>query len=601
MAHSTLFTLLCFLVLTFSCSTNQNTSKLEVSEGERFNRFLDKEFEKSVARYPTSQTYLGRKTNYGKLNNETEAFQEQEHELTKKSLEALKEFDFESLNKADQLSYKLYEHQLENEIEGNKWRHHRFPLNQMFGYQSTTPAFLINMHRVDSKDDALAYISRLKEIQRVFNERMTFLKKQESQNIFPPDFVFEKVLNDSHNIISGKPFSKKGEDSPLLKDFKKKVSALKLSKEDKTQLVQKARSALLNHVHPAYLALIAYAKELDKKVSTNKGAWSLPEGRDYYNYRLRTITTTDMDAEEIHKVGLQEVRRIHAEMKAIMKRVGFKGSLKDFFTHMKGEKFLYPSNKEGRQAYLKDAKTIIKNMEDALPKIFNTFPKAALEIKPVEAYREKSAGIAFYSRPSLEGDRPGIYYVNLYKMEDNPKYKMEALAYHEAVPGHHMQIAIATELEGLPMFRRVGGYTAYIEGWGLYAELLPKELGFYQDPYSDFGRLSMELWRATRLVVDTGIHAKRWTREKAIKYLNENTSNSKLEIIKGVERYFVMPGQATAYKVGMMKILELRQKAKKALGPKFNLADFHDIVLRDGALPLFTLEQKVDSWIESSI
>lgn len=589
--------LLLVVLLIQSCA---NGPKIDsVQEGIKLNKFFEEEFEKNVARYPTWQTYLGRKIDYDKLDNETESYSKIEHELDKQSLKKLKTFHFSALSEADKVSYKIYEYQIKMSLEGHKWRYHSFPLNQMFGYQAQTPAFLINMHRIDNKSDALAYVSRLKEIKRVFDERMVFLKKQEKLGIFPPNFVFEKVISDSQNIIRNRPFDNTSkQDSTLLADFKKKISKLKMTKKEKRELETKAKENLIAFVKPAYEELISYTKYLDNKIDKNEGAWSLPNGKSFYNYRLKKITTTDLKANEIHKTGLAEVVRIHNEMRSIIKKVGFKGSLKEFFIHMKDPKFLYPQTKKGRSAYLKRTNEVIAEMKKALPKIFKTFPKAELEVKPVEAFREKSAGIAFYNGPSLEGNRPGIYYVNLYKMADNPKYKLEALAYHEAIPGHHMQIAIAKELEGLPTFRRTGGFTAYSEGWGLYAELLPKEIGFYKDPYSDFGRLSMELWRATRLVVDTGIHAKKWSREKAINYLKDNTPNSDLEIMKGAERYFIMPAQATAYKVGMLKILALRSKAKKKLGSKFNMADFHDVILRDGAVPMFILEDKVDEWIK---
>lgn len=579
----------------FSCA--HYTKEEMASESKKLNKFFEEEFEASVSRYPTWQTYLGRKTNYGKLDNETLEYSLEEYKLTEESLEKLEKFNYAALPAKDKISYDIYKYDLKRSLESKKWMYHYYPLNQMFGYQAETPAFLINMHQIDSLDDALAYISRLKEVKRVFDERLVFLKEQEKRKISPPNFVFEKVIQDSKNIITGRPFDKTKKISTLLEDFTRKVTKLKITKKQKSNLIKNAKNALVTYVKPAYEELINYTKYLDKKVSTNNGVWALPDGEDYYNYKLKGITTTDLTAEQIHQKGLSEVKRIHDEMKNILKKVNFKGSLKEFFTFMKGDQFLYPQTKKGRKAYLAEAKRVIKEMKQSLPKMFNTFPKAELKVKAVEAFREKSAGTAFYSGPSLEGNRPGIYYVNLYKMADNPKYMLEALAYHEGIPGHHMQIAIARELEGIPTFRKTGGYTAYSEGWGLYAELLPKEMGFYKDPYSDFGRLAMELWRATRMVVDTGIHAKKWSREKAIKYLSDNTPNSKLEISKGIERYFVLPGQATAYKVGMLKILKLREESKKRLGQRFNLAEFHDIVLKDGAVPLFILEKNIQNWI----
>ncbi|OYW86294.1 MAG: hypothetical protein B7Z22_06890, partial [Hyphomonas sp. 32-62-5] len=286
------------------------------------------------------------------------------------------------------------------------------------------------------------------------------------------------------------------------------------------------------------------------------------------------------------------------EMAAIMQQVGFEGDLQDFFQFMRTDpRFYKPETPEGREEYLAEARAAIARMEADLPNLFNTFPKAGLIVQAVEPFREKSAGKAFYNRPAPDGSRPGIYYANLYRMADMPTYQLEALAFHEGIPGHHMQIAIAQELEGIPSFRKYGGYTAYSEGWGLYTELLPKELGYYADPYSDFGRLAMEIWRAARLVVDTGLHSKQWTREQAVQYLLENTPNPEGDARKAIDRYIVMPGQATAYKIGMIKIVELRERAKTELGEAFDIRDFHDVVLKNGAVPLAILEENVDAWI----
>jgi uncharacterized protein (DUF885 family) len=310
------------------------------------------------------------------------------------------------------------------------------------------------------------------------------------------------------------------------------------------------------------------------------------------------MTTTDLTAGEIHQIGLDEVARIHGEMQAIMTQVGFEGTLQEFFEFMRTDpQFYKPETEEGKAEYLAEAVAAIETMKGDLPKLFNTFPKADMEVKAVEAFREKSAGKAFYSRPAPDGSRPGIYYANLYSMADMPTYQLEALAFHEGIPGHHMQIAIAQELEGIPSFRKFGGYTAYSEGWGLYSELVPKELGYYSDPYSDFGRLAMEIWRAARLVVDTGLHDKRWTREQAVQYLMDNTPNPQGDCEKAIDRYIVMPGQATAYKIGMLKIVELRERARTQLGDAFDIREFHDIVLRDGAVPLAVLEETVDAWL----
>jgi uncharacterized protein (DUF885 family) len=288
-------------------------------------------------------------------------------------------------------------------------------------------------------------------------------------------------------------------------------------------------------------------------------------------------------------------------MRKIMEKVGFKGDLQAFFKFMREDpQFYLPQTEEGQQKYLAMATQIVDDMKKRLDELFITKPKADIVVKAVEKFRESSAGKAFYNQPAPDGSRPGMFYVNLANMKDNPTYELESLAHHEGIPGHHMQIAIAQELKGIPKFRKFGGrYTAYSEGWGLYSELTPKEIGMYQDPYSDFGRLSLELWRAGRLVVDTGIHAKRWTRQQAIDYLKQNTPNAETDCIDSINRYIVMPSQATAYKIGMLKILELREKAKKELGAKFDLRQFHEVVLTNGPVPLDILEELVNAWVKS--
>jgi uncharacterized protein (DUF885 family) len=408
------------------------------------------------------------------------------------------------------------------------------------------------------------------------------------------------VIQDSENILVGQPFDNSNKQSTLLEDFMKKVNKLDIDEKTKSNLEFQANEALLTSVKPAYEGLVSFMKEQKERANTDDGAWKFPDGEAFYNMALKMTTTTDLTADEIHEIGLSEVARIHGEMEAIKNQVGFEGTLQDFFQFMKTDKqFYYTSDQKGKDAYLKEAVHLIDSMKTRLDEIFITKPKADIIVKAVEPFREKSAGKAFYNRPAADGSRPGIYYANLYDMESMPTYQMEALAYHEGIPGHHMQLAIQQELEEVPMFRKFGGYTAYTEGWGLYSEFIPKEMGFYADPYSDFGRLAMELWRACRLVVDTGIHSKKWTREEGIKYYTDNTPNAELDAIKMVERHIVMPGQATAYKIGMLKIVGLRKKAKDALGDKFDIREFHEVVISHGAIPLNVLEDFVDEYISS--
>lgn len=572
-----------------------------LTESEKANAFFDETFMRDVMRSPVYQSYMGIKQDYDKWDDISEERILENLELTKKDLAALQQFNYDALDETTKVSYDLLKQSLENTIADFKWRYHTYPVNQMFGTHSMVPAFLINQHQISSVDDAKAYISRLNGVPAVFTQLEKDLEIRAEKGIIAPKFVFPHVIDSSKNIIQGAPFEE-GEDSTLLADFKRKVNKLEIEEAEKTQLIATATQSLSASVQPAYQHLIDYLVTLEARADTKDGIWKAPQGDELYNVLLKRTTTTDLTADEIHKIGLDEVARIHSEMNAIKEKVGFKGDLKTFMAFMKSDKQFYlPNTEEGKQAYLDDAVKLIDDMKLRLDEVFIVKPKADLLVKRVEAFREKAAGKAFYQQPAPDGSRPGIYYANLYDMEAMPTYQMEALAYHEGIPGHHMQIAISQELEGIPKFRKFGGYTAYIEGWGLYSEYLPKEMGLYQDPYSDFGRLSMELWRACRLVVDTGIHKMKWTRQEGIDYYVNNTPNATSDGVKMVERHIVMPSQATAYKIGMLKILELREAAKVSLGDKFDIREFHDVVLKSGAVPLNVLEGFVDKWVNAKI
>ena len=571
------------------------------TESERINAWFEEQFEQQLARSPMFLTFLGRKTDYDKWNDATDAFAVETHELQVAALAEMRaNFDFDALDAAAQLSYRLFEYEVEQDDRAFPFRKHWYVFSQFRGPHSGVPAFLINQHRVDSIEDVEAYIARLEGVQTYLGQHQENAEAQFADGIYPPRWSYEQMIATSRNIISGAPFDDSEKDSTLLADFTKKVDALDADEAVKEGLRARGVNALLSSVKPAYESLIAMFEAQQETASNDDGAWKLPDGAAYYANRLERMTTTDMSAEDIHNLGLSEVARIHGEMTEIKNAVGFEGSLQEFFVYMRDDpdgKFFYPNTDEGREQYLAEATAFIDTMRGRLDELFFTFPQAEMIVKRVEPFRERAAGKAFYQRPAPDGSRPGIYYANLYDMGAMPIYQMEALAYHEGVPGHHMQLAIAQELEEAPSFRKFGGYTAYSEGWGLYSEYIPKEMGFYEDPYSDFGRLAMELWRAARLVVDTGLHDKQWTREEAIAYLMTNTPNPEYDCVKAIERYIVMPGQATAYKIGMLKILELRARAEETLGDGFDVRAFHDVVLKDGAVPLAILEENVDAWI----
>ncbi|NNE42258.1 MAG: DUF885 domain-containing protein [Marinicaulis sp.] len=585
-------------------STTANTetaAKPAETESERLNAWFEDKFEARLARSPMFQTFLGRKTNYDKWDNATDEFRVEGHALQMAALEEMRrDFDYDALDPNTQLSWRLAEYDIEQDDKAFPFRNHWYVFSHFRGPHSGIPPFLINQHRISTMDDAEAYITRLNGISEYLGQHQANAEAQYARGIYPPKWSYAKMIETSKNILSGAPFEDSDEPSILLADFEKKIADLDISDDERADLRERAVTALKSSMQPAYQSLIAMFDDQMASASNDDGAWKLPDGEDYYAIRLEAMTTTTMSPTEIHDLGLSEVARIHTEMTEIKNAVGFDGSLQDFFEYMRNDpdgKFTYPNTDEGRAQYLADATEYIDVMRGRLDELFFTKPKAELIVKRVEPFRERAGSKAFYQRPAADGSRPGIYYANLYNMADMPSYQMEALAYHEGIPGHHMQIAISQELEDVPSFRKYGGVTAYSEGWGLYSEYIPKEMGFYDDPYSDFGRLAMELWRAARLVVDTGIHDKKWSREQAIEYLLTNTPNPEGDCIKAIERYVVMPGQATAYKIGMNKILELRERAKNELGDKFDVRAYHDVVLKNGPVPLAVLEENVDAWI----
>lgn len=569
------------------------------SESERLNAWFEEVDREALLQRPMDMSRRGMRERQSEWDDISDEKARDDYQVTLRDLATLlNEFDYSALDEQTQLSYRLFQYRCESALERFPYRLHSYPVNQMFGAHSEVPSFLISIHTVETPQDAEAYVARLRRAGHYLDQAIRNLQVRAERGILAPSFVYPLVISDCQNLLRGAPFDESGVDSTILADLRSKVAGLSdLGDAARARLVEQGAEALRSVVGPAYRRLIATLEDLEERSTTDDGAWKLPDGSAFYAHALRRTTTTDLSAGKIHEIGLLEVNRIHDEMRAIQEQVGFDGTLQDFFVHLRDSPdFYYPNDDEGRAEYLARATELIDVMRTRLPELFGTLPRADIEVRRVEPYRERSAGKAFYQRGTPDGARPGIYYANLYDMRDMPIYQMEALAYHEGIPGHHMQGSIAQELEDLPTFRRFSGYTAYGEGWALYTEYLPREIGLYEDPYSDFGRLAMELWRACRLVVDTGIHHHRWTRERAIDYLLENTPNPEGDCVKAIERYIVMPGQATGYKIGMMKILELRERARAALGDAFDIRDFHDIVLRNGPVPLTILEELIDEW-----
>ncbi|WP_374612952.1 DUF885 family protein [Sphingorhabdus sp.] len=576
-------------------------TKAEVDQNSALKAFFDEQDKERLARSPLGKSYRGIKdADYGRWDDYSEAAEARDHDAVQAALKELRtRFDPDKLSPENRLSYRLFEKQAERSIAAFQFSHNDYVFDQMNGAQSQIPAFLINIHRIDSKADARAYINRLYGIGTVMTQAIATSKERAAKGVMPPKWVYPYVISDARNVITGAPFTD-GADAPLFADFKAKVGKLKISDVEKQLLIEEASQALLKGVKPAYESLITEMSAQEKVASTDDGVWRFKDGAAYYAERLANYTTTDMTPDQIHDLGLSQVARIHREMDVIRKKMGFKGNLQAFFKYMREDKKFYaPESDEGRALYLAETQKAYDKIKPLLPQWFGVLPQAPLVVKRVEEFREKSAGKAFYQSPAPDGSRPGTYYANLYRMSDMPLTEVDALFYHEGVPGHHLQRAIQTELKDVPAFRQFGGVTAYSEGWGLYSEKLAKDMGLYTDPARDFGRLQLELHRAIRLVVDSGIHHKRWTREQAIKYVEDNSADAPGGIVKAIERYIVYPGQATAYMVGRLKISELRDKAQKALGKKFDVRGFHDTVLKSGPVPLDVLEERVDAWIAS--
>jgi uncharacterized protein (DUF885 family) len=579
------------------------TEEERITGTAKANLFFEEYFDAQLAQDPEWQSRLGIKDNYDKWTSMTEGYYNAKHLSNQTFYIYLNDSIIlcECLDEAAQLSAKLLKGKLALEIEKYEYRYHTYPVNQMYGVHTTIPNLLINTQKIDSASDALAYIARVNAVPQKIDELIEQLKLRAAKNIILPQFLFPKVLESIENIIGGTAKGKNLEDNVIYKNFYNKLNKIKLEKEKDLELKWLFGLGLQERLLPAYQKLHDYLLELQEKATNKSGVWKLDDGANFYALKLKEETTTNLSPEEVYQLGLDEVARIHTEMKAVMEKVKFEGGLQDFFKYMReDEAFYYPNTEEGKAAYLADATALIDTMRTRLDNLFITKPEAKLIVKAVEVFRAKSAGKAFYQSPAPDGSRPGTYYANTYDMGDMPKYQMEALAYHEAIPGHHMQLSIAQELKEIPTFRRLAGrYTAYIEGWGLYSEYLPKEMGFYQDPYSDFGRLAMELWRACRLVVDVGLHYEKWNRQEAIDYYKKNTPNTENDCIKMVERHIVMPAQATTYKVGMIIILELKNKVKKDLGEQFDIKEFHEVLLTNGAVPLDVLQDLIEDYISS--
>jgi len=561
--------------------------------------FFEEAWQARLADDPILRTYLGVGDDHGSWGDLSDAGRAARVARAVEQLEALHQrFDPATLSAADRLSVRLFEADVAQQQRRQAWALHDYPVNQMRGEHTWYATVLMGVQPLHTPADIDDWLSRLAGIDEQLAGLQERLEAREAAGVMPPAFSFPPAIEAGRNLITGAPFDGEG-DSPLLAAFQRGLDGMEgLDEAERQAHLAAARQLLTDEVGPAYERFGAFLEDQATRATTDDGAWKLPDGEAYYADMLAMHTTTELTPDEVHQLGLDETERIHAEMRALAAELGVEGSLADFFAHVQTHPDLtLPDTEAGREAYLAQARGILDGIDARLDEIIATRPRASLEVRAVEPWREDAAGKAFYQRGTVDGARPGVFYVNLSDMSQVPTYQLAALAYHEGVPGHHLQLSIAQELDDIPTFRRHLHVTAWSEGWGLYSEWLPTQLGLYDDPYSDFGRLAMELWRAGRLVVDTGIHHRRWTRQQAIDWLVENTPNSEADAVKSVERYIVWPGQATAYKVGMLELLRMRREAEAALGERFDPRGFHDVILRNGPLPLDVLDEQVDAWV----
>jgi uncharacterized protein (DUF885 family) len=564
--------------------------------------FLDKAFEEELAMDPEQLSQLGRKQRYDQLTDRSEAAQKKRLDWRRASVKAMKRrFDPARLGEDARTSYDMWLLELERAEEYWRWRDHGYTFARG-GVHTGLPNFMINMHPVDTSSDAEAYVARVAAIGGVLDVQLDQARRAAARGVRMPRFSYDQASLDVRRVTTGAPFDT-GPDCALFADARAKFAALKargvIDGAGEATLTKAVADAMTGSMKPAYDRLAAWlAADREQSAADPRGAGSLPDGAAYYNAMLRLQTTTDMTADQIHELGLAEVARIRAEMETLKGRIGFAGKLEDFFAYLKtDDRFYVTPDDAGRARYLKLADDYLAAMKARLPEQFGRLPRSPLVVKRVEPYREEPGGAAHYNTGSLDGSRPGVFYVHLSDVRATPLYEIEGTAYHEGWPGHHMQISIAQELTGLPVFRTQSGYGAYIEGWGLYVERLAKEMGFYTDPYSDFGRLGREIWRAIRLVVDTGIHAKGWSEAQATEFYTANSPQPAAKIKSEIRRYFVSPGQATSYKVGLVRILARRDEARAAMGAKYDQRAFHDLVISGGSLPLGVLDTRVKRWV----
>jgi uncharacterized protein (DUF885 family) len=566
-------------------------AEAEMNETEMLQTFFEEEWEYGLKENPIKATLFGDLRYNDRLGDSSIAAIERRQRHGVEALRQLESIDRSKLADSDKLNYDLYLENLTLRIEGHRFPWYLTPIDQMGGVQQGPPNVVRSLPFRNAKhyED---YLSRLSQLPTVVDQTIERMQEGLKQRITPPKITLRAVAEQIQAQILSKV-----EESPFYRPFNNFPETVPLSEQERLRAAGK--NTIEQSVLPAYQKLHDFwVSEYYPNTRETIGLSSLPNGEQWYAFGVKVSTTTNLLPKEIHEIGLREVKRIRAEMDKIIKGTGFEGTREEFFEFLRDDPQFYYSKPEHLLTGYRD---ICKRADAELPKLFGKFPRLPYGVREVPEYSAPSQTTAYYHGGSLKAGRPGWFYANTYKLETRPKWEMEALAIHEAVPGHHLQIALAQEIEDVPKFRKHGHYTAFVEGWGLYSESLGEEMGFYNDPYSKFGQLTYEIWRAIRLVVDTGMHAFGWDRQKAIDYFKANAGKQEHDITVEVDRYIVWPGQALAYKIGELKIKELRKFATKELGDRFDIRGFHDTVLGSGAVPLSILEQNVKNYVAAEI
>ena len=576
-------------ITTIILSSEIHSHGQQAESSSRLATLLKKSWEFQLSENPLFATRMGRHDSNDRLGSMTLADIKRRNQVTAGFLAEAQEISLDTLNPAERLNLQIFRRLLKDDVAEANYPIHLIPISNRSGFHISFPE-LYKRVPLETQQDYRNYIARLRDFKRYTDEHITLLRGGMEAQWVLPAVVLEgyeatirpHIVADATKSLLYTPFR------TMPKEF---------TKQQQSELRRAGQDAILQSVVPAYRAFDKFMTN-DYLIAArgSVGTAALPQGRSFYRHRVKLFTTLDMSPEQVHELGKQEVARIRAEMRAVPGRAKFKGSLDEFVQFLREDKQFYPTTPEELE---KEVALALKKMDGQLPKLFKTLPRMPYGIRRIPDYIAPKTTSAYYTQPSADGTQAGFYYINTYNLKSRPLFEVEALSLHEAVPGHHLQLALQQELKDLPDFRRYAGFTAFVEGWALYAERLGMEVGFYQDPYSDFGRLSYEMWRACRLVVDTGLHYFGWSRSQAITYMTENTALSLHNIEAEVDRYIAWPGQALAYKIGELKIRELRSLAEQKLGNSFDIRQFHDVVLKDGSLPLPLLEQNVRNYIKA--